>query len=80
MDKVKQEGSTHPQKPLGIKNYGSISPYEQHWRFAQWVFSQQDRFLAVLQEGDGNRQPVWNSPMRDENEKALKLSWGNDLQ
>jgi RNA ligase len=110
--------ATHPQKPLGIKNYGSIahlpnsrmgegdhkisdgqariatlktrdrhdrvivqekldgsnvgvalidgvlcplgrsgylaadSPYEQHWRFAEWVFSQQDRFLAVLKEGE----------------------------
>jgi RNA ligase len=109
---------THPQQPLGIKNYGSIahlpnsrmgegdhkclaeqariatlktrdqhdrvivqekvdgsnvgvalmngvllpltrsgylavdSPYEQHWRFAQWVFTQQDRFLAVLKEGE----------------------------
>jgi hypothetical protein len=28
------------------------SPHEQHWRFAQWVFSQQERFLAVLQEGE----------------------------
>jgi hypothetical protein len=110
--------TTHPQKPLGIKNYGSIghlpnsrmgpsdrkcpdgqakiatlktrdkhdrvivqekldgsnvgvalvngilcpltragyladtSPYEQHWRFAQWVYTQQDRFLAVLEEGE----------------------------
>lgn len=110
--------TAHPQKPLGIKNYGSIghlpdsrmgpsdrkcpdgqariatlkardkhdrvivqekldgtnvgvalvngvlcplnrsgyladtSPYEQHWRFAQWVYAQQDRFHAVLQEGE----------------------------
>jgi hypothetical protein len=39
--------------PLGRAGYlAADSPYEQHWRFAQWVFSQQDRFLAVLQEGD----------------------------
>jgi hypothetical protein len=39
--------------PLGRSGYlAADSPYEQHWRFAQWVFSQQDRFLAVLQEGD----------------------------
>lgn len=28
------------------------SRLEQHWRFAQWVFTQQDRFLAVLNEGE----------------------------
>jgi hypothetical protein len=39
--------------PLGRAGYlAADSPYEQHWRLAQWVFSQQDRFLAVLQEGD----------------------------
>lgn len=39
--------------PLGRSGYlAADSPYEQHWRFAQWVFTQQDRFLAVLQEGD----------------------------
>jgi RNA ligase len=39
--------------PLGRSGYlAADSPYEQHWRFAQWVFSHQDRFLAVLEEGD----------------------------
>lgn len=39
--------------PLGRAGYlAADSPYEQHWRFAQWAFEHQDRFLAVLQEGD----------------------------
>ncbi|MGB8698962.1 MAG: RNA ligase family protein [Thermosynechococcaceae cyanobacterium] len=39
--------------PLGRAGYlAAESPYEQHWRFAEWVFSQQDRFLAVLHEGE----------------------------
>ena len=39
--------------PLGRAGYlAADSPYEQHWRFAQWVFEHQDRFLAVLQEGE----------------------------
>jgi len=28
------------------------SPFEQHWRFGEWVYSQQDRFLACLQDGE----------------------------
>lgn len=28
------------------------SPYEQHKLFAQWVWANEDRFLAVLQEGE----------------------------
>jgi hypothetical protein len=45
--------------PLGRSGYlAADSPYEQHWRFAQWVFSQQDRFLAVLNEGDAGAPRV----------------------
>jgi len=28
------------------------SPFEQHWRFSPWVYANQDRFLAVLREGE----------------------------
>ena len=28
------------------------SPYEQHWRFAEWVYANQDRFMSVLQDGE----------------------------
>jgi len=28
------------------------SPYEQHWRFAEWVYANQDRFMLVLQDGE----------------------------
>lgn len=39
--------------PLTRAGYlAAESSLEQHWRFAQWVFSQQDRFLAVLKEGE----------------------------
>lgn len=30
----------------------SESSLEQHWRFSEWVYSQQDRFLSVLKEGE----------------------------
>jgi len=40
--------------PLVRAGYvADTSPFEQHWRFAQWVYANQDRFLAVL--GDGER-------------------------
>ena len=39
--------------PLTRAGYlADTSPYEQHWRFAQWVYTQQYRFLAVLQDGE----------------------------
>lgn len=39
--------------PLTRSGYlATDSSYEQHWRFSQWVYSQQDRFLAVLNEGE----------------------------
>lgn len=28
------------------------SSLEQHWRFSEWVYSQQDRFMAVLKDGE----------------------------
>lgn len=39
--------------PLTRAGYlASESSLEQHWRFSDWVYSQQDRFLAVLKEGE----------------------------
>jgi hypothetical protein len=39
--------------PLTRAGYlASNSPYEQHWRFSEWVFANQDRFLSVLNEGE----------------------------
>ncbi len=39
--------------PLVRAGYvADTSPFEQHWRFAQWVCSNQDRFLAVLRDGE----------------------------
>lgn len=39
--------------PLTRAGYlASTSPFEQHWRFAEWVYSHQDRFLAVVQDGE----------------------------
>jgi RNA ligase len=39
--------------PLSRAGYlADTSPYEQHWRFAQWVYAHQDRFLTVLQDGE----------------------------
>ena|SRR6266849_1200299 len=36
--------------PLVRAGYvADASPFEQHWRFAQWVYVNQDRFLAVLE-------------------------------
>ena len=28
------------------------SPYEQHWRFAEWVYANQDRFMLALRDGE----------------------------
>lgn len=39
--------------PITRSGYlASESSLEQHWRFSEWVYSQQDRFLAVLKEGE----------------------------
>jgi hypothetical protein len=44
------DGTLHPLTRAGYA--ASTSPFEQHWRFAEWVFARQDRFLAVLREGE----------------------------
>lgn len=39
--------------PLVRAGYvADTSPFEQHWRFAQWVYASQDRFLTVLRDGE----------------------------
>lgn len=39
--------------PLVRAGYGAdTSPYRQHWEFADWVKTNQTRFLAVLQDGE----------------------------
>lgn len=39
--------------PLTRAGYlASESSLEQHWRFSNWVYSQQERFSAVLKEGE----------------------------
>lgn len=39
--------------PLTRAGYlASSSPYEQHWKFEQWVIKNQDRFMAVLNDGE----------------------------
>lgn len=39
--------------PLTRAGYvADTSPFEQHWRFGEWVYANQDRFLAVLQDGE----------------------------
>jgi hypothetical protein len=39
--------------PLTRAGYlATSSPYEQHWRFAQWAWANVERFLAVLHDGE----------------------------
>lgn len=39
--------------PLGRSGYlADTSPYEMHWRFAEWVYANQHRFLEVLEDGE----------------------------
>lgn len=39
--------------PLTRAGYvADTSPYEQHWRFGEWVYANQNRFLEVLSEGE----------------------------
>ncbi len=44
------DGMLHPLTRAGY--LAGTSPYEQHWRFAEWVYANQERFLAVLREGE----------------------------
>ena len=44
------EGVLYPLVRAGY--IADTSPFEQHWRFAQWVYANQDRFLAVLRDGE----------------------------
>lgn len=44
------EGTLIPLTRSG--NFASQSRYEMHHLFAAWVYSQQDRFLTVLEEGE----------------------------
>lgn len=39
--------------PLGRRGYlASSSPFEQHVHFSNWAYENQERFLAVLEEGE----------------------------
>lgn len=39
--------------PLTRAGYiANTSPYEQHWRFGEWVYANQQRFLNVLSDGE----------------------------
>ena len=44
------DGVLYPLVRAGY--FADTSPFEQHWRFAQWVYANQDRFLAVLRDGE----------------------------
>lgn len=43
-------GILHPLTRAGY--LASESSLEQHWRFSNWVYSQQERFLAILKDGE----------------------------
>jgi RNA ligase len=47
---ARAEGILYPLTRAGY--LADTSPYEQHWRFAQWVYANQDRFLSVLRDGE----------------------------
>ncbi len=39
--------------PLGRAGYlAETSKFRQHWEFSRWVYANQDRFLAVLEDGE----------------------------
>jgi hypothetical protein len=39
--------------PLTRAGYvADTSPYQQHWRFAQWVYANTERFMEVLRDGE----------------------------
>jgi hypothetical protein len=44
------EGVLHPLTRAGY--LADTSPYEQHWRFAEWVRANESRFLSVLTDGE----------------------------
>ncbi|MDQ3919443.1 MAG: RNA ligase family protein [Acidobacteriota bacterium] len=43
-------GILHPLSRAGYNV--NTSTYEQHWRFGEWVYEHQNRFLALLEEGE----------------------------
>lgn len=47
---AKLEGVVIPLTRAGY--VADTSPYEQHWRFGEWVYANQKRFLNVLNEGE----------------------------
>jgi hypothetical protein len=44
------DGGIYPLTRAGY--LASTSPYEQHWRFGEWVYENQHRFLAALKDGE----------------------------
>ncbi|MBI1748890.1 MAG: RNA ligase family protein [Acidobacteria bacterium] len=46
----RREGVLYPLTRAGY--LASTSPYEQHWRFSEWVYAHSARFLAVLRDGE----------------------------
>jgi len=44
------EGRLYPLTRSGY--LASTSPYEQHWRFSEWVYANQDRFMVALRDGE----------------------------
>lgn len=60
--------------PLTRAGYvANTSPFEQHWRYGEWVYEHQGRFLELLSEGErvcgewlmqahGTRYLLWHEP------------------
>ena len=44
------DGQLYPLTRAGY--LADTSPYEQHWRFGQWVYLRQQRFLDLLEDGE----------------------------
>lgn len=44
------DGTIYPLTRAGY--VATTSKYEQHWRFAEWVYENQARFLAALRDGE----------------------------
>jgi len=44
------DGAIYPLSRAGY--LADTSKYRQHWEFSRWVYANQDRFLAVLQDGE----------------------------
>jgi hypothetical protein len=47
---AKIDGRLYPLTRAGY--IASSSPYEQHWRFGEWVYRHQQRFLDLLEDGE----------------------------